>query len=375
MGKNEFFILINIIVIISCGKVTKKLHDLNNLRKLEIELNQTILIGFDNYKENRNNGDKTLTLSFNTYFLANRLNGDTEDFWDSFPITSIITNSSQSSIVLNFNCSKVNEYRYCYYTNNNDNNEDYKNCIVKYNCEINNMDSSFQPTNINLTVYPIQIEQEVYYKSPFAVAFQNDLTKMKNKEIFNRRCNQFLLLQKAKITEHNGNFFKIRGNLYGWNNYYNWECDPISNVESENILLIAMNDERPATIQCKGYYAIDKEDDKQYYYLETTGINQEVNSTLQYSIAYFTKQNKTIMLDFDSLDESKIIKKQLYKKTSGGLSTGGIIAVIIPCIIILLGVAGLVFFLLKKPAPPVPLKNMPNNNTIGIGSSEGVVPK
>ena len=59
------------------------------------------------------------------------------------------------------------------------------------------------------------------------------------------------------------------------------------------------------------------------------------------------------------------------------MSTGGIIAVTIPCIILLVGVVGLSFALKNKNQNP-PLKDIVNNNnnTVGIagaGSSQVVV--
>ena len=139
-----------------------------------------------------------------------------------------------------------------------------------------------------------------------------------------------------------------------------------------------MNNDRPAEVQCKGYCDKSKENDLYYYYLETTSINPEINSSLQYAIANFTTKNKTIMLDFDNYNNSWIYKSQnLFKKTTGGLSTGGIIAIVIPCFLILLGVSILTYLVTKKsrPIPSPHMKNMENNNTIGVASSEAVVPK
>ena len=58
------------------------------------------------------------------------------------------------------------------------------------------------------------------------------------------------------------------------------------------------------------------------------------------------------------------------KKSSGGLSAGGIVAIIIPCILVLLAAAGLAFFLGRK--PPIP-PNQNLGNTIGVTSSSNVV--
>ena len=65
------------------------------------------------------------------------------------------------------------------------------------------------------------------------------------------------------------------------------------------------------------------------------------------------------------------------QKKNSGLSTGGIIAITIPCAIILIGILGLALAL-KGKNPNPPLKDLVNNNTVGIngtGSSQEVVHK
>ena len=60
---------------------------------------------------------------------------------------------------------------------------------------------------------------------------------------------------------------------------------------------------------------------------------------------------------------------KMIKKSSSGLSTGGIVAIVIPCIAVLLAVAGLAFILGNKTKPPV--QNI-ENTTIGINSSSEI---
>ena len=86
------------------------------------------------------------------------------------------------------------------------------------------------------------------------------------------------------------------------------------------------------------------------------------------------------ILDFKDGVNSTIKDKINYKMSSGGLSTGGIVGVAVPSCAVLLGVAGLSFFLSRKTATPPPgLKNMNNmnmqNNTMGVitTSSEAVI--
>lgn len=372
MGSTKFIFLINILFIISYGQTTNNQNNLNLKRKLELDINETILIGFDNYREKREGTN--LTISFDTYYMIKHKHNSTdtndfikEIFKDSFSLSSKITGNSDT-INVDFIC-------------NRDRKADIadKLMIVKYNCSTN-LKSTFYPKRINLNLTSIDFSNNIKNPniSPFAYSMQSNLINMKDIKIFDffSSTHNFGFLENARIIQSKGNYFKIRGKLcYSYYYYCNYDLD---DYESKNIKLILMNNELPATIQCEGYYAKDKEDDENYYYLETTGINPEINGSLQYAIANFTKKNNTIMLDFQNYNDSWIYKsQQLFKKTSGGLSTGGIIAIIIPCILILLGTAALAYFLIRKPSPiPSPhLKNMANNNTIGVASSEAVVPK
>ena len=385
MGSTKFIFLISILFIISYGQTTNNQNNLNLKRKLELDINETILIGFDYYREKREGTN--LSISFDTYYMIKHNSTDTNDFIkeiskDSFSLSSKITGDSDPRNV-DFICNRDR--------NQTDNRN--KLIIIKYDCSTN-LKSTFYPKRINLNLTSIDFSNNIKNPniSPFAYSIQSNLVNIKDIKIFDFfDCTRnFIFLKNARIIQSKGNYFKIRGTLsylsyysydYDDNHYYNcyyYGNDYDQKFKSKNIKLILMNNELPATIQCEGYYAKDKEDDENYYYLETTGINPEINGSLQYAIANFTKKNYTIMLDFQNYNDSWIYKsQQLFKKTSGGLSTGGIIAIIIPCILILLGTAALAYFLIRKPSPiPSPhLKNMANNNTIGVASSEAVVPK
>ena len=375
MGTIKFIILINSLFFISYAQITLKQNNLYHQRTLEINLNESILIGFDNYTEERK--DTRLKINFNTYYIIkSNLTKDiiNEIFKTTYNISSRIYDNSDIFNDTDFVCTIYEdtfEYSYC----DNNNNIVF---IIKYKC-CAFLHYTFYPKKVNITsdlskidFSNFDIERKI---SPFAYAMQNDLISMKNIIIFNfADYHSFRFLKEGKIIQSNRSYFKIRGHLP---NLYNDGCyNNINRFESENIRLIVMNNAHPALIQCKGYWDKDKEDDKYYYYLETTEINPEINSSLQYSITNFTKQNKTIMLDFANTDDSWIYQsQQLFRKTTGRLSTDGIIAVIIPCILILLGVVVLAYFLTRKFAPlPSPhLKNIAINNTIGNNSEAGIL--
>ena len=94
-------------------------------------------------------------------------------------------------------------------------------------------------------------------------------------------------------------------------------------------------------------------------------------------ILSFKDNSNSSNLDYDY--NPSLNKAYIPKKSSGGLSAGAIVGIIIPCIAALLAVLGLAFFLSKSSTGAVatstiPMENM-GNNTIGIGSSSHVVNK
>lgn len=99
------------------------------------------------------------------------------------------------------------------------------------------------------------------------------------------------------------------------------------------------------------------------------------NSTLDYD-----GSNSTI-IDPATPSNHSLNKAYIPKKSSGGLSGGAIVAIILPCIAALLAVLGLAFFLGKSSSGAVakttiPMENINmGNNTIGISSSTNVVNK
>lgn len=130
----------------------------------------------------------------------------------------------------------------------------------------------------------------------------------------------------------------------------------------------------PKRIPCIGYKQKNKTDDKDYYYLESKGSNYLTYTNLNYAIANITTKNKIFILDFKEGENSTILPEKVeIKKNSGGLSTGGIVAIVIPACIVLLGVGGLAFFLSRRTVPPPPqLKNIANN-TMGVAASSAAV--
>ena len=372
MAKKIFMFLLCMLLVISYSQPTEK--GLNHLRKLESADNETILIGFDNYNKTLIDNDKNFNLAFNTYFLLKNWNNSkikNEIDFNDINIRSFITyhkNEEKSNTSATFNCSKevfiaCDEYVYNYAYNYLENNP-Y--CIVKYACSYNSS-GIFLPKKINLLTNftnDISINNtKVSYVTTSAEALKSDITSL-NYEI--DWDNNFRFLRNAAFVSQSPYSFKIKGeNKIG---------------DSNNIELITKQKKIPCV--GKNVYGNPNDGIDSYYLLETKGQNYLANTDLRYAIANFSKaiEKKMFILDFKDGVNSTIKDKINYKMSSGGLSTGGIIGVAVPSCAVLLGVAGLSFFLSRKTATPPPgLKNMNNmnmqNNTMGVitTSSEAVI--
>ncbi len=130
----------------------------------------------------------------------------------------------------------------------------------------------------------------------------------------------------------------------------------------------------PRRIPCISYEKQNKTDDLPYYHLESKGSNYLTNTDLNYAIANITTKDRIYIIDFKEGENSTILpEKEQYKKNSGGLSTGGICAIVIPALIVLLGVGALVFFLSRRAVPSPPqMKNIANNTMGVVASSEAI---
>lgn len=311
-------------------------QNLNHLRKLE-EKNEIILLGFDNYTYSF----EPKSLKFYTYFLLKSTSID-DRLPTSFNIDTHITDEKNNQSTYVFNCT---------YTK-------YIKKYLQYECS-NSTYNLRHPKKINITSNFTDSNFAGYINStsPFVDAMKTNLVDLKGLEIFDNLG----IFKNSTLVEHKGTYFKIKSDDGA--------------LVSENIQLILFSNNYKKYIKCRGYWDDDENEDEKYF-LETTGINPEVNGKLQYAIANYTKKGKYYMLDFGENAGNSTISPEptLYKKKKGGLSTGGIIAVLIPTILVLLGIAGLVYFLGNR-TPIQPLPKVVNNNTIGVASSENIMNK
>ena len=327
-------------------------QNLNHLRKLETE-NEIILLGFDNYTFSF----EPKSMKFYTYFLLKNTSIDDRLTNFSFNIDTQITDEKSKQSTYVFSCIYKKD-------DNEDDFSDLPENYTGYKYECSNSTYNLRyPKKINITSNFTDSNFAGYINStsPFVDAMKTNLVDLKDLEIFDH----LRILKNSALVQHKGTYFKIKT-----------DNKAKDSTLSENIQLILFSNNYKRYIKCRGYKGYDENEDEKLF-LETTGINPEVNGKLQYSIANYTKKKgKYYMLDFGENAGNSTISPEptLYKKKKGGLSTGGIIAILIPTILVLLGIAGLVYFLGNR-TPIQPLPKVVNNNTIGVASSENIMNK
>jgi len=378
---------INMMIVFLCLLVSmtfaqKSQNDLpiNHLRKLDEKTRETILLGFDNYTPYIPTGYKNYTIIFYTYFLAKNWN-DTylmDNYFNNFTLSSKINNIDKTQNNVNFECKFYDRNLINNYIKDSDRFD-----LVTYLCESSDYIDGGIPRLINFTNdfsegIHLNNSQKDSVSSSFEV-FKNDLMQFKNKTIFYNRIP--IILRNATYISKNPTSFKIRQGIskeeyneedeYG--RYWNYIGDS-SSYSSNNIQLLTNYYGKPKRIPCVGDFIKNKTDDKTYYNLESKDLNYLTYTDLNYAIANITTQDRIFIIDFQEGENSTILpEKESFKKKSGGLSTGGIIAIVIPAVLILLGVGALAFFLSRRAVPPPPVKNIANNTMGVVASSEAVV--
>ena len=105
-----------------------------------------------------------------------------------------------------------------------------------------------------------------------------------------------------------------------------------------------------------------------------SGIVNIDGNNMNYILSFKSNSNSST-LDYDY--NPSLNKAYIQKKSSGGLSTGAIVGIIISCIAALLAVLGLAFCLRKSSTGAVSTSTIPmqilSNNHIGTSSSSYVI--
>ena len=345
---------------------------------MDANLQETILLGFDNYS--RIPYDNIVHNStFYTYFLLknwkqekmNNLENEKTEFILDSNVTYMESKNSidQIKFYCSFNCSESIYKDY-------ENDENFT--LVRYFCQSAQMSKDIpKKIRLNSNFTTIKLNGTYVDKvSSTAEAQEKDLVSLKKTELFSSIENpnypiSIKILRNATFINNSPNSFKIKGDLFNFVEYYYKDIY----TKSENIELIAMINGIPTKIPCKGETIQDNSDDEEHFFLENKSPTSLSNIDFEYIVANFTKSNnkKIIIIDFQDGSDSTIKKTPVFKKSSKGLSKGVICAIAIPTILLTLGVGALVFFLSRRPLPPPqPIKNV-MNNTVGIASSGVVV--
>ena len=354
---NMMYVFLSLLASMTFAQKSQNDLPINHLRKLDEKIRETILLGFDNYTASIPNGYKNYSILFKTYFLAKNWNYTyfINNYLNDFVIHTKINNTDKTQKYVNFNCQYV-DFRQLY---SYDSTLFY---LVEYLCESDYIDGGI-PKLINFTDdfsegIHLNNSEKDSVSSSFEV-FKNDLLLFKNKTIFEDPE----ILRNATYVSKSPTSFKIRQGI----SYKNLDS-------SNNIQLLTNYNGNPRRIPCVGEYKTNKTDDITYYYLESKGSNYLTNTDLNYAVANITTKDEIFIIDFQEGTNSTILpEKEQYKKNSGGLSTGGICAIVIPALIVLLGVGALVFFLSRRAVPSPPqMKNIANNTMGVVASSEAI---
>ena len=194
-----------------------------------------------------------------------------------------------------------------------------------------------------------------FKKSPYAKFTQN----LNNVALDLLEKNQ-IIMNNCSI-EKNDYEIKIQGNAER----------EIPNQSNPSLYVVTENNELKK-ISCK--YKRLNNDINTYTYQLICNPENSLKAKLNNTYGRINDDNY-IMLNFENNnDEVNCIKSGGYFpiKSSGGLSAGGIVAIILPCVAALIAVAALAFLLGRKTVTPPPMQNV-GNNTIGISSSTNAV--
>jgi len=380
---NMMIVFLSLLASMTFAQKSQNDKPINHLRNLDEKISETILLGFDNYTPSIPNGYKNYSIIFYTYFLAKNWNVSYlhDNYLNYFIIDSKINNTDKTQNQVNFNCTFNGSRKINYYDNDDD--DDYycldsdKFNLVRYLCQSDYIDGGI-PRFINFTYnfsggIHLNNGEKDSVSSSFEV-FKNDLLQFKNKTIFNNSKIFPKILRNATYVSKSPTSFKIRQGISDdeYRYYRNYIFSP--EYSSNNIQLLTNYNGNPRRIPCVGEVKTNKTDDKKYYYLESKGSNYLTNTDLNYAVANITTQDQIFIIDFKEGENSTILpEKEQYKKNSGGLSTGGICAIVIPALIVLLGVGALVFFLSRRAVPSPPqMKNIANNTMGVVASSEAI---
>ena len=234
----------------------------------------------------------------------------------------------------------------CVLINNTYDNQDKYNCTLDTNGEdIENIELD---KNIEIEDDDITPDNEI---SPIGNKYTNNLQNVGDSDIFEKK-KLFILENSTVIVENENKNFKITGYLDndGFNhNQINLELllSDNSELKNDNITCNSLNEKDGAlTLECNT--------EKNMTGIINNGFAEFENDNLMVNIldSEKTEQNK---LNFgekeEENEEDEIVSNntKMYRKAgSTGLSTGGIVAIVIPCVLATIIITAIIIYCNKK---------------------------
>ena len=304
-----------------------------------VELKEIIIIGFKNLQK-----EPFSTIDFLTYLRT--INTKVPEYLD---LNVLVNTKDRRLRSLENNNLKIR----C------DNRTKLNDTIYQYEC-------SDDKTNGNVElIYLDSIDVQGVKKDDVDIAPLANITKtLKNGDIFTDELinTKELVMKNCEITSKDKNLI-IQGNVINTDKF---------SPDKETYLYVVTNNNDLEKVSCK----YDPIDASQKYYKLTCYPTKSFNTNLDKTLGTVNKDEHVILI-FNSTDGGKVDftanknENRPILRRSGGLSAGGIIAIILPCIAALIAVVAVTFLLGKKTVTP-PMQNL-GNNTIGINSSTNAV--
>ena len=392
MKTETFLILINIILICNSNKIIKhdSLETYKNFRNLDDVTNST-------------SGESTDIKDITSEFTTN-INSDITDLpTNQNPgINSTQTNKGLLLIVDNYNYNQTNGSltflaKFWY-----EKDDDVPN-LVNFTINKNNITNSLRflqngdqitctlnrnKSNDNEHIFVYECSYDNYNETTesFEIVYNGSstdyakylLANIKNQTREIASSNGFIIMNNCLIEDPTKNIINGQTTTQNINN----------NTEGHLFLNGNQTQSIPITLT--------KENDTNYEIILNTDSDLKEDLSNKMGVINNNGANKTLLLLFKEGSNTTIDytpsnstipsnrsfnKAYIPKKSSGGLSAGGIVAIILPCIAALLAVLGLAFYLGKSSSGAVAKSTIPmeninmGNNTIGISSSTNVVNK
>ena len=214
----------------------------------------------------------------------------------------------------------------------------------KYNCTFETNGEEIENIQIdkNIESGDGDIEFSDIDISPIGLKYINNLQNVGDSDPFEKKL--YILYNSKVVVDNDNNEFNITGNIS--DNGFNYK-----NLNLE-LALLENSNEKNGNISC---ISIDEGEN-----IFTLKCNTDNEMKGQITSAFSNLGNENLLVNFlDSGNNTELnfeqklpniskYKYNIYIKSSGGISTGGIIAIIIPCIAIFVIVSVIVILSLKK---------------------------